>query len=114
MTDQALVMFGGELSRAHPAVIPNIIDGLGRGLFVLGVGALLFSLMPQPLRAIALRIGRTSLVVYVFHIPFCYGRLGSPLLLNLDMGQATLFVLALMLASYATVLAKNALYTRAN
>ncbi|MFK7991768.1 MAG: heparan-alpha-glucosaminide N-acetyltransferase domain-containing protein [Sandaracinaceae bacterium] len=99
-----LDLLGGSLSRAHPAVIGNVIDLGARGLLVLAGGALLTARLPVPARTLLVRVGRGSLVAYVFHIPFCYGRLGAPLRGQLDMATATVFVIALMALSVVAVL----------
>ncbi|MCB9597947.1 MAG: DUF1624 domain-containing protein [Sandaracinaceae bacterium] len=90
---------GGSLSRAHPAVWANVVDLGARGVLVLAVAALGSGRLPSLARRGLVRLGQGSLVAYVFHIPFCYGRLGEPLRGRLDMTQATVAVLALMVLS---------------
>ncbi len=107
-TGTMLAALGGELSRAHMAVIPNVLDGAGRGLFVLGMGAWQAMKLPHGVRLHLSRIGQASLVTYIFHIPFCYGALAGPLANRLDMPTATFFVALLMLASYGAVIALGA------
>lgn len=102
-TQALLAELGGRLSRSHAAVIPNAIDGAGRGLFVLGAGALAASALPRALRARVALLGRHSLIAYVFHIPFCYGSLGAPWRGRLDMPAASIGVLLLMTACFFAV-----------
>lgn len=102
-TEALLAELGGTLSRAHAAVIPNAIDGAGRGLFVLGAGALLAARLPRALRGRLAVLGRHSLIAYVVHIPFCYGSLGAPWRGRLGMPEASLGVLLLMTACFFAV-----------
>lgn len=102
-TDMLLKIYGGTLSRSHIAVIPNVIDGAGRGVFVLGAGALIGMGMPKNIRRHLVLLGRSSLIAYIFHIPFCYGSLAGPLRGSLDMFTASLFLLLLMVSSYTAV-----------
>jgi acyltransferase len=99
----------GTLSRAHPAVWFNVIDLGARGLVVLAAGGLLAPRLPSLVRRGLLHLGRASLYAYVFHIPFCYGRLGEPLRGRLDMLSATAAVVGLMAASYAVVRLRQSL-----
>ncbi len=103
---------GVPLSRAHPAVIANAIELAGRGLLVLFVGALVTPRLPERLKRILLRLGRGSLVAYVFHVPFCYGALGLPIRGRLDMLEATACVIALEVASYLAVWSRDAFVAR--
>lgn len=103
---------GGPLSRAHIAVIPNVLDLAGRGLLLLAVGAALSLVLPDRLRAAVVRLGRGSLVAYVVHIPFCYGRLAGPLLGACDMTRATIALPFLMALSWGAVFARDALRER--
>lgn len=66
---------GLPLSRAHPAVAANFVDGLARVLAALMLAALLQRSGMLAERLVIL--GRHSLVVYAVHIPFCYGRLSA-------------------------------------
>lgn len=99
---------GGTLSRSHPAVWPNAIDLAARGALVLSLGALVSTRLPTVVRRALLRLGRGSLVAYVVHIPFCYGRAGMLLRDRLDMVSATACVLALMAVSFLAVVARDA------
>jgi hypothetical protein len=103
---------GGPLSRAHVAVIPNVLDLAGRGLLLLAIGAALSLVLPDRMRAAVVRLGQGSLVAYVVHIPFCYGRLAGPLLGSCDMGRATIALPFLMALSWAAVFARDALRER--
>jgi uncharacterized membrane protein len=103
---------GVPLSRAHPAVIANAIELAARGLGVLFVGALITPRLPQRVKHILLRLGRGSLIAYVFHIPFCYGALGLPIRGRLDMLEATAFVIVLEVASYLAVWMRDAIAVR--
>ncbi len=103
---------GGPLSRAHLAVVPNVLDLAGRGLLVLAVGAALSLVLPDRLRGAVVRLGRGSLVAYVVHIPFCYGRLAGPLLHASDMTRATFALPFLVALSWGAVYARDALRRR--
>ncbi len=103
---------GGSLSRAHPAVWLNVVDLGARGAVVLGVAAALTPWIPERPRRALVQLGRGSLVAYVFHIPFCYGRLGEALRGRLDMPTATGAVLALMALSYGAVWLRDRLRAR--
>lgn len=98
---------GGSLSRAHPAVWLNVVDLAGRGVLVLAAAALVSMRLPTRVRAVLVRLGRGSLVAYVFHIPFCYGALGAPVRGRLDMLGATGLVAVLMVASWLAVYARD-------
>jgi hypothetical protein len=100
---------GAPLSRAHPAVLANILDLGARGLLVLSAGALLSLVLPRGLKAALIRLGQGSLVAYVFHIPFCYGALGQSVRGRLSMGSATFLVLALMAVSWLVVWGRDTL-----
>lgn len=104
--------FGGSLTRAHVAVIPNVLDFAGRGLIVLAVGAALSLVLPDRVRAAVVRLGQGSLVAYVVHIPFCYGRLAGPLLGSCDMTRATIALPFLIALSWSAVYARDALRRR--
>lgn len=105
---RALVeLLGGTLTRAHPAVWLNVLDLAGRGVLVLAVAALASARLPAAARDALVRLGQGSLVAYVFHIPFCYGRLGAPLRGRLDMPTATAFVVGLAVLSWLAVYARD-------
>jgi hypothetical protein len=107
-------LHGGTVDRTHPAVILNVLDLAARGCIVLGAGVLLAPLVHRVPRLEAgfLRLGRGSLVAYVFHIPFCYGAFGAAWRERLSMGEATLGVLVLATASFLAVVARDELRDR--
>jgi uncharacterized membrane protein len=101
----------GPLTRAHPAVVLNVIDGLARAVALLGAG---LALAPAPLRMVSflVRFGRGSLLAYTVHIPLCYGTLVKPLSRRLVMLEATGLLLLIALLTYAVVRARDALRAR--
>jgi hypothetical protein len=111
-TDAVLGAMGGSLTRAHPAVWLNVIDLAARGCLVLAVAALASAWMPERMRRALGRLGRGSLLAYVLHIPFAYGALGEAVRGRLDMIEASLAVLALMLFCWLAVYARDALRDR--
>lgn len=98
---------GVPLDQRSWAVVPNAIELAARGVVVLAVGALLTPRLPAVVREGLARLGRGSLVAYVFHVPFCYGALGRPLAGQLDMTTATFFVVLLEAASYFAVVVRD-------
>jgi hypothetical protein len=108
-TDAVVGLLGGELSRRHPAVILNVVDLAGRGLVVLSLGALAANGVSGRVEKALLVIGRGSLVAYVFHIPFCYGALGRPIVGRLDMVEATAAMVVLVVVSWGVVWARDLL-----
>jgi uncharacterized membrane protein len=107
-TVQAL---GGSLSRAHPAVVLNLLNGACRALAVLFLSLALADSLSgnrtHPWLAPLVRLGRGSLLAYAFHIGLCYGRLAAPLAHRLDMAQATMACLALMVLTYLVVYGRD-------
>lgn len=103
---------GVPLDQRSWAVVPNAIELAARGAVVLAIGALATPRLPAVLRAGLARLGRGSLVAYVFHVPFCYGALGRPIAGRLDMLEATGFVLLLEALSYGAVVARDTLMAR--
>ncbi len=103
---------GAPLDRRSWTVVPNAIELAARGVLVLGAGALMTPRLPALARDALARLGRGSLVAYVFHVPFCYGALGRPLAGRLDMAEATAFVVALEVASYGAVVVRDRLVAR--
>ena len=95
------------ITRADPAVWLNVADLAARGVLVLAAGALLARAVRGRTRTALLRLGRGSLVAYVFHIPFCYGVLGTPLAERLTVPEALLAATALAAASYLAVHARD-------
>lgn len=107
LSTRALLAFtDGTLSRTHLAVIPNVVEYAGRGMLVLGLAPLLVERLPESARNVVRQFGQASLYAYVFHIPFCYGRLGQPLQDRLTMAQAAACILALTCMSYGAVRAR--------
>lgn len=94
------------LSRASFAVWPNLWEGAGRGLCLLWLGTWLTRHLPLRAQRVLAGFGSASLVVYVAHVPFCYGRLAGPLRGSLSLSEAAPWVLLLMLGSYGVVLAR--------
>ena len=94
---------GGTLDRSHPAIVANVLDLAGRGTLVLALSALASPHLTARLRDALVFLGRGSLVAYVVHIPFCYGRLGSSWAGQLRMGSASLGLVLLIAFSGAAV-----------
>jgi uncharacterized membrane protein len=101
-----------ELARTTPLVWLNAIDLGGRGVAVLAIGALVSDAFRGPARSVLLRLGRGSLVAYVFHIPFCYGLFARPFAGKLDMATASALVVALCVLSTLVVYGRDALHDR--
>lgn len=95
------------LSRAHPALVVNFVDGSARALAVTAFAVWLAPRVSPWLSAALVRLGQGSLWAYAFHIPFCYGRAGRFLAHKLDMRTATACVVLLMLATWAAVRARD-------
>lgn len=112
LTTVLLEAFPGPFDGGHVAVIPNAVELGARGVLVLVAGALLTPRLPIAVKAVLLRLGRGSLVAYVFHVPFSYGALGEPVRGRLDMLEATALVIALEVASYLAVLARDTVRDR--
>ena len=93
----------GVLTRQHPAALLNVLDYGARGVALFALAPLLLSLLPTVAREHLALLGRASLWAYVFHIPFCYGRLGAPLQARLSVWQALPAMVALMALSYGVV-----------
>ncbi|NOY93334.1 MAG: hypothetical protein GXP55_19285, partial [Deltaproteobacteria bacterium] len=70
-----------------------------RGALVLFAGALLTPRLPRLVLAPLLLLGRYSLWAYVFHVPFCYGRLAFGAQHALSMTEAGLLLIPLTFAS---------------
>lgn len=105
LTQKTLAQLGGKLSRSHPAVIWNFLDGTCRALAASAVGIFLGGTLRDGsiVTSVLVRLGRGSLLAYAVHIPLCYGRLASPIAGKLSMAQATPLVLALMVLTFAVV-----------
>jgi uncharacterized membrane protein len=102
---EALAM--GALSRAHPAVVLNVVDGTLRAGAVLSLGLLCATFLPERVLAPLARFGRGSLLAYGVHIPGCYGALARPLARRFDLAGATLALVGLGIATYAVVFARD-------
>jgi hypothetical protein len=87
------------LSRADTAVWANVLDLGARGALVLFAGAFVTPWLPERMRQPLLLLGRYSLWAYVFHVPFCYGRLAFGAHQALSMSEACLLLIPLTLAS---------------
>lgn len=95
------------LSRASVTLWPNIVDGAGRGLCVLWLGAWCERRLSPLWQDRLARYGAASLWIYAVHIPFCYGRLAAPLRAKLSIAGAVPLVLLLIVASYGVVVARD-------
>lgn len=104
----AIALGDDPASRAHPAIVLNVVDLAGRGWVILGLGALFSLGIPGKPRRALVRLGRGSLVAYVVHVPFCYGRLGGPLVGESSMAEASVALIALIAVSWASVYAWDA------
>ncbi|MCS6915496.1 MAG: heparan-alpha-glucosaminide N-acetyltransferase domain-containing protein [Myxococcales bacterium] len=114
-TGAAVRVLGGTLSRAHPAVVFNLLNGACRALCVLFLGIAAAGLRSRAVRwplAPLAQLGRGSLLAYAFHIPFCYGRLSAPWAARLDMAQATAALVGLVLLTWGVVRARDGIRSR--
>jgi hypothetical protein len=102
-TGWAAARIDAPLTRAHPAIVLNVIDLGARGLLVLAVGAALSVALSEKTRRVVAWLGQGTLVAYVVHVPFCYGRLGAPLVGKLDMTTATLALIPLATLSFGAI-----------
>lgn len=107
LTTALVLAIPAPFDAGHVAVIPNAIELGARAVLVLACGALVTPRLPAAVKAVLVRLGRGSLVAYVFHVPFAYGALGEPVRGRLDMVEATALVIALEVASYLAVLARD-------
>lgn len=118
LTGVTLALLGGKLSRSHPAVVWNFLEGCTRGLAVLlgclAVAGLLAQRQASQHPAVTwlVRLGRGSLLAYAVHIPLCYGRLARPLAHQLELPLATLLVAALTAFTYGVILARDLIKAR--
>jgi glycosyltransferase involved in cell wall biosynthesis len=103
-TSIASVWLNEPLSRGSFAIWPNLLEGAGRGVTVLALGAWLAHRLPQPIGRVLRTFGSASLLLYALHLPFCYGRLASPVRRQLAMPSAAILVLGLLVACYVAVL----------
>lgn len=118
LTGVTLALLGGKLSRSHPAVVWNFLEGCTRALAVLLGSLAVAGLLAQrqasqhPAVTWLVRLGRGSLLAYAVHIPLCYGRLARPLAHQLELPLATLLVAALTAFTYCVVLARDLIKAR--
>jgi uncharacterized membrane protein len=91
-------------ARTNVGIWANAVDLLGRATLLLAAGGWLAPRLHAGLRAAGIALGRHSLLLYVLHLPLCYGRLAFPLARALRMAQATLCVGALLLGCTALAL----------
>lgn len=103
LTRQLAAGLDHPLSRADYAVWANLLDLGARGAVLLFLGLLCSPWLPQRARPIILLFGRYSLWAYVFHLPFCYGSLAFGARRTLSMTQASVALVALVLASLGVV-----------
>ncbi|MEM1414111.1 MAG: heparan-alpha-glucosaminide N-acetyltransferase domain-containing protein [Myxococcota bacterium] len=107
-----LVVGGDRLSRAHVAVWPNVLAYAGRGVLVLAAGMALAPALGPRTRAALTQLGRGTLLAYIVHVPFCYGRLAGDLLGTQTMAGATLWLVPLMAGSWLVVPLRDMLRER--
>lgn len=118
LTAVTVASLGGKLSRSHPAVVWNFLEGCSRALAVLLASLALADLLARrqasqhPAVTWLVRLGRGSLLAYAVHIPLCYGRLARPLSHQLEMPLAALLVVALTAFTYCVVLVRDRLKSR--
>ena len=116
LTGVTLALLGGKLSRSHPAVVWNFLEGCTRALAVLlgslAVAGLLAQASQHPAVTWLVRLGRGSLLAYAVHIPLCYGRLARPFSHRLELPLATLLVAALTAFTYLVILARDLIKAR--
>ncbi len=103
---------GMPFSRSHPLVWLNLVDLGARAALVFALGGMLTGSIPKPAERALARLGRHSLLAYLFHLPFAYGVLGQPMARRLGMAEATLGVLGLMALTYAVVCGRERLARR--
>lgn len=113
LTTETVRLVGGSLSRGHPAVIWNVLEGTARALatlyFAVALSGLLESQGKRPGLATGwlLRLGSGSLLAYALHIPLCYGRLARPIAGRLSVIEATPLVVALIALMVALLWARD-------
>lgn len=112
LTSLTLTLLGGRLSRAHPAVLWNICEGLALSLSVLSLSLYLASRFPSSRYGFLLRLGRGSLFAYAVHIPLCYSRLAQPVLGKLTMKVAMPLLIALIALTWLLVWMKDTAQSR--
>jgi len=96
-----LAKVGIVAAHTNLAIVSNIVDLFGRALLVLALGLWLAPRLPARLHAVAVALGRRSLLIYVLHLPLCYGRLARPIAHRLSMAPATFAFALLVIACCA-------------
>lgn len=99
---------GGPLDRTHPAILWNLVDLGARATFLVALSGLVSTRLPAWALAPLVLLGRSSLVAYAFHIPFCYGRIARPIARSLGMGSSTALFVGLVALTYGVVRAEEA------
>lgn len=112
LTHLTVELLGGRLSRAHPAVIWNFLEGTARAMAVLAVSLAASSQLSERTYGWLLRLGRGSMLAYAFHIPLCYGRVARPVIGQLNMAQATQLVLLLIALTWLVVWLRDGIEQR--
>lgn len=112
LTALTVTLLGGRLSRAHPAVLWNLCEGLALSLSVLSLSLYLASRFPSSRYDVLLRLGRGSLFAYAVHIPLCYSRLAQPVMGKLTMTVALPLLAALVALTWLLVGMKDSVALR--
>lgn len=112
LTHLTVALLGGRLSRAHPAVIWNFLEGTARAMAVLAVSLAASGQLSERTYGWLLRLGRGSMLAYAFHIPLCYGRVAGPVIGQLNMAQATPLVLLLIALTWLVVWLRDGIEQR--
>lgn len=114
-TSATVMALGGKLSRTHPAVVWNFMEGCCRAVATLYLSLAASSILEQrkltlsPLLTWLLRLGRGSLLAYAIHIPLCYGRLAKPIAQQLSMPAGCGLLLLLTGFTYLVVWGRDEL-----
>ncbi len=112
LTTMTVAALGGRLSRAHPAVVWNFLEGTSRAVAVLSVSLILGAKLSAQSLGFLLRLGRGSLLAYAFHIPLCYGRVAKPILGKLAIGPAALLLVGLVGLTWLVVRVSDGIAAR--
>lgn len=114
-TSATVIALGGKLSRAHPAVVWNFMEGCCRAVATLYLSLAASRILEQrhltqsPLLTWLLRLGRGSLLAYAIHIPLCYGRLAKPIAQQLSIPAGCGLLLLLTGFTYLVVWGRDEL-----
>lgn len=117
-TSATVLALGGKLSRAHPAVVWNFLEGCCRAVATLYLSLAASRILEQrhltqsSLLTWLLRLGRGSLLAYAIHIPLCYGRLAKPIAQQLSMPAGCGLLLLLTGFTYLVVWGRDELRAR--